>query len=652
MKPTSWEQAKDVISEALKRAPSEREQFVRDRCADAELAGEIITLLAAYRDGADFLADPTTSEESVDDDELEPGTRVGPYVIIDSIGRGGMGHVFLGSDPRLRRKVALKCVIRSLAGSGERRLRILHEARAAARVAHPNVATIHDVVEHDNRAFIVMEYVEGESLASRMKRERLPIDRVIAIGRQLASALSAAHAKGVVHRDLKPGNVHFTIDGSVKVLDFGIANAPRMATTIAPRISTFKASILTTHSVQPGTPPYMAPEQLLGRTVDERADIYSLGVVLFEMATGRRPYRETEAADLKVAVANGAPRADAGDPRVPVALADVIARALAVDVDARYHSAAEVGAALEVIEAQLKDRHVGRSELFRKSVTRVAVGMLMAPPALISLGFLNSVAYNITLARTGPFAAFGRESVVDYFYWGLRSVVAPIFYVIVTMLAVAAVKFTIRLLMLSPAVSRFIGRLRVSIAVITTKLNLDDPVVLAQALATLGIVMVGLIVWWFSDLNRAWTTASIDTSPVEWFRPLDMANPGRWQYRLVLTLLTLAFSMGLARVIALRRKHRRAHGLGGLILLAATVATMVLIADVPYRLFNYNQCERVDLGDLHCYDIGETGDEVLVYCPGASPPRNRIVKRSDPQLRRIGIVESIFRAQPSTRSGF
>ena len=164
--------------------------------------------------------------------------------------------------------------------------------------------------------------------------------------------------------------------------------------------------------------------------------------------------------------------------------------------------------------------------------------------------------------------------------------------------------------------------------------------------------MVGLIVWWFADLNRAWTTASIDTSPVEWFRPLDTANPGRWQYRLVLTLLTLAFSMGLARAIALRRKHRRAHGVGGLILLAATVATMVLIADVPYRLFNHNQCERVDLGELHCYDIGQTGDDVLVYCPSASPPRNRIVKRSDPQLRRIGIVESIFRAQPSTRSGF
>jgi serine/threonine-protein kinase len=198
---------------------------------------------------------------------------------------------------------------------------------------HPNVATIHDVVEHDDRAFIVMEYVEGESLAARLKRERLPIERVVAIGRQLASALAAAHACGVVHRDLKPGNVHFATDGTVKVLDFGIANAP------------------TPHGPQPGTPPYMSPEQLQGRAVDERSDIYSLGVVLFEMATGRRPHPETDAADLVIAIATGAPRADGVDPRVPTPLADIIATALAVDVESRYRSATEIGAALARLQA-------------------------------------------------------------------------------------------------------------------------------------------------------------------------------------------------------------------------------------------------------------------------------------------------------------
>ncbi len=347
MNPASWERAKDVIAEALQQAPAEREQFVRRRCADTTLANEIITLINAYRDGDDFLADSQPGAFDDEDDELEAGTCIGPYVIVGSIGRGGMGHVFLGSDPRLRRKVALKCVMRSLAGS-ERRSQILHEARAAASIMHPNVAAIHDVVEHLDRAFIVMEYVEGESLAARLRRERLPIDDVIAIGRQLAAALAAAHAGGVVHRDLKPGNVHFAADGTVKVLDFGIANAPAAANAAATAGGTSAAgSEHDVHLPQAGTPPYMSPEQLRGGRVDRRSDIYSLGVVLFEMATGQRPHAQTDAADLIAAIASGTPRADAVDRRVPKALADIIAGALAVDVESRYQSAGEVGAALD-----------------------------------------------------------------------------------------------------------------------------------------------------------------------------------------------------------------------------------------------------------------------------------------------------------------
>jgi len=350
MNPTSWKHAKDVIDEALRHPPSEREQFIRQRCASAELADEIITLLDGYREDDDFLADPPSGGRA-DEDDIAPGTRIGPYIVVAAIGRGGMGKVFLGSDPRLGRRVALKCVVSSLAGSGERRLRILHEARAAASVMHPNVATIHDVVEHQSRAFIGMEYVEGESLAARLKRERLSIDRVIAIGRQLASALSTAHTQGVVHRDLKPGNIHFAADGSAKVLDFGIANAPRAVAAAAVRRSAPPdSSQLTVDGPQPGTPPYMSPEQLMGRSGDARSDIYSLGVVLFEMATGRRPHPETEAADLVVAIANGTPRADEVNSRVPRALADIIARALAIEVDSRYQSAGEVGAALDRID--------------------------------------------------------------------------------------------------------------------------------------------------------------------------------------------------------------------------------------------------------------------------------------------------------------
>src|SRR5262249_20923703 len=160
---------------------------------------------------------------------------------------------------------------------------VMREARAAARITHPNTAAVYDVLEHEGRAFIVMEYVEGESLARRLVRERLPIDRVVTIGRQLAAALMAAHAKGVIHSDLKPGNIHFAPDGSVKILDFGIAQASTVAT------STTTAARSDVTPIIGGTPAYMSPEQMMGHTLDYRSDIFSLGVVLYEMATGHRP---------------------------------------------------------------------------------------------------------------------------------------------------------------------------------------------------------------------------------------------------------------------------------------------------------------------------------------------------------------------------
>jgi serine/threonine protein kinase len=218
----------------------------------------------------------------------------------------------------------------------------------------------------------------------------MPIDRVIAVGRQLASALSAAHAKRVVHRDLKPGNVHFTTDGSVKILDFGIANAPRMATTMAGRRAVRPASLQPTgRGMQPGTPPYMSPEQLMGRDVDERSDIDSLGVVLFELATGRRPYRELEAAELVVALAGGRQRADAVDPRVPRRLADVIDKTLALDIDERYQSAADLCRDLDDLERALHRPDTGFSELFQHGLTRVAVAVATVPLVLGILGVIQ-----------------------------------------------------------------------------------------------------------------------------------------------------------------------------------------------------------------------------------------------------------------------
>ena len=212
---------------------------------------------------------------------------VGPYRVIEKLGAGGMGEVFLAEDPRLGRPVALKRLTLAGIGAAEQLRRLTQEGTAAAALNHPNIAGIYDVLEADGVAHIVMEYVPGETLASRLIRGPLPFDRVLHIAMQLCDGLAAAHARGIVHRDLKPSNVIATSDGQVKILDFGLAE--RRAA--APVDVTVTAGGLA-GPAQPlaGTPVYMAPEHLLGRKTDHRCDIYSLGVTLYQLATGRLPF--------------------------------------------------------------------------------------------------------------------------------------------------------------------------------------------------------------------------------------------------------------------------------------------------------------------------------------------------------------------------
>ena len=346
-----------------------------------------------------------------------PGARIGPYVLLERLGAGGMGEVFLARDTRLQRKVALKCLFPSGEGAeGDvARSRILREARAAARINHPNVASIHDVFEDRGRAFIVMEYVEGGSLHDAVAAGALDPRRVIAIGRQLTAAVAAAHAQGVIHRDLKPANIQLTREGSVKVLDFGVAKT--------------SASLLTTATADPetpaparvgrlaGTPAYMAPEQALGLTVDERADVYGLGVVLFEMATGRRP-DPPALFDLAMGVAPHPPRADALNPAVPRALADVIERALQRQPSDRFQSATDLDAALLAIESP-GDTHGSRPGVLRRhpiAASIAAVALVVAAAGVVR--FVRS-SHPIRSIAVLPLVNGSHDPAQDYFADGI-----------------------------------------------------------------------------------------------------------------------------------------------------------------------------------------------------------------------------------------
>ena len=297
-----------------------------------------------------------------------PGESAGPYAILGRLGAGGMGEVFLALDSRLERRVALKCLF-DVPTDDDAHRRALTEARAAARIAHPNVAGVHDVFTLDDRTFIVMEYVDGESLAARMARGPLPIDVAIAFGRQLAAAVAAAHAQGVVHRDLKPSNAQITPDGTLKVLDFGIARFAISSLTTRTSNSQHEASALPA-TRGAGTPGYMAPEQAAGLGFDERSDIYSIGAVLYEMATSRCL---APADPLRVSGHyRERPRADAVNPAVPRALADLIEKALAPDPALRFQQAADVERALAAI-ASSRPRSVNR----RRTILAVTAGVVI-----------------------------------------------------------------------------------------------------------------------------------------------------------------------------------------------------------------------------------------------------------------------------------
>lgn len=270
---------------------------------------------------------------------LSPGTRLGPYEIIDRLGAGGMGEVYRARDVRLERDVAVKLLTGIDAGDAAGRL--LQEARNASALSHPNICTLHEIDVGHEQPFIVMELVDGEPLDRRIGARGLPVPTVIRLAAQLADALTHAHARGIVHRDLKSANVVITADGRAKILDFGIARRVSPAHLAE---ATRSVATLTADNEIAGTLPYMAPEVLEGRPADARSDLWALGVMLVEMTTGTRPFAGGTGLALSTAILRDDPQIP-GD--VPPALAGVIRTLLAKEPARRYQSAAEVAAALD-----------------------------------------------------------------------------------------------------------------------------------------------------------------------------------------------------------------------------------------------------------------------------------------------------------------
>ncbi|HYA48011.1 MAG TPA: protein kinase, partial [archaeon] len=312
------------------------------------------------------------------------GETVSHYRILGKIGGGGMGVIYEAEDLRLGRHVALKFIPDNVAGDEKSLERFEREARAASRLNHPNICTIHAIEDNNGHPFIVMEKLEGESLKQRLRGQPLELDVVLDVGVQVAQALEALHTKGIIHRDIKPANVFLTQTGHVKVLDFGLAKISKG--TLPAGDDTPYEDSLTAVGVVPGTAVYMSPEQARGEDLDPRSDIFSFGVVLYEMATGQKPFRGTNVVTTLDAMLHKKPAAPrAVNPTLPAALEGVIGKAMEKDRSLRYQNASQMKADLERLKNESESAQIKAAtrELRLKVVTNTFAGASAWPKYLM-----------------------------------------------------------------------------------------------------------------------------------------------------------------------------------------------------------------------------------------------------------------------------
>jgi serine/threonine-protein kinase len=339
MTPERWQQITEIFHAALAQDAAAREAYLADVCGDdVSLRAEVDTLLTAHAEAGSFGSASTLA--SPEPARLEPGTMLGPYQIDVLLGAGGMGEVYRARDTRLDRVVAVKVLPDLTRSDPDRRRRFEQEARSVSRLTHPHICMLHDVGEWDGLLYYVMEHLEGETLDQRLARGALPLEHALRYGAEIAGALDHAHRQGVVHRDLKPGNVMLTTKGAM-LLDFGLAK--RAASMAGAPVAAPRPAQSTAEGMLLGTLQYMAPEQLEGRPVDTRTDIFAFGALLFEMVSGRLAFdADSQASLISAILRDEPPLLTSVQPTAPAALDRVVRMCLEKDPDNRWQSAADL----------------------------------------------------------------------------------------------------------------------------------------------------------------------------------------------------------------------------------------------------------------------------------------------------------------------
>lgn len=357
MTPERWQQIKHLFNSALERPLPDRSIFLSEACGgDHALRSAVESLLSSDNEAEEFINAPAYEVAAnllVDNSSVAAGQSLGSYRILSILGKGGMGEVYLAEDIRLGRRVALKLLPSSFTNDRERLHRFEREARAASALNHPNILTIYEVGSADGRQFIATEYVEGETLRQRQIRSSLKVTEVLDLAIQVTSALAAAHQAGIVHRDMKPENIMLRADGYAKVVDFGLAKLTETAKG-APGASVSTMLLMDTDTgVVMGTTAYMSPEQARGLALDARTDIWSLGVVLYEVLSGATPFKGDTPSDLIVSILERDPTPLNTTSLVPSELDWIVRRSLRKDRQERYQTARELLGDLRSLKQQL-----------------------------------------------------------------------------------------------------------------------------------------------------------------------------------------------------------------------------------------------------------------------------------------------------------
>jgi hypothetical protein len=638
-----WSRAKSVLTLALSTDPAARDRLLQnDLQTPPELKAEVTRVLreievATRRHGLS-LADCTTRSVALgrdggwlsrafappgaaDSPFLSPGDRCGHYQIVRLLGAGGMGQVYLAEDPELGTPAALKLVTDELLPSADARTRLHREAARAAQLRyHPHIATVLQFADVEVKgrtvAVLAMEYVAGTPASQLLQAGPVQAVQAIRWAVQVTRAIEFAHDKGILHCDLKPANLHVDQTGTgdhVKVLDFGIARAMFEGRAAAGGF---------------GTPPYMAPEQLISGECSTATDIYALGVTLFELVTGRRPYPAADALELLMHVIGApVPKASAFVSGLPAGLDAVLQRAMAKRPDERFQSMAEFRRELEAL---IEVRPASPARL------RTVAAVVASVAFIILTGFITSLALDQGLGRVTQFRV---SSLQEWFFWGIRSLVAPVVFSLTLLLAALCVSSAVRLMW--PTLARRSSTVRaLSERAVTRATALADgsTAIAGQILLLVHVAILVGLGFSFRSLLLGFMNFMTDArGSIDALRPSNLAVHELYGYLVTTELLLFLVSW----FVLLRVRRRRGEHEGSVYLAAglAAAALSLFLFSARFRILSHNEHVRVEYSGQACYLVEDRGPTALLFCPLAYP-RNVVADAS--AFVRTGSIESIF----------